>query len=85
MALASLILQGMGKSEEPKEKELDEYETVAAEILLAVDKRDPAMLVKSLSSFFEMCEGMPHEEEKAKGKRQFEGPLPGGWIDESEL
>jgi hypothetical protein len=44
-------------------KEPDEMETVAAEIILSIDKKDPQMLVKSLCAFFSMCDSMPHEGE----------------------
>lgn len=59
-----------GGEVEEKGEEADEFETVAAELLLAVDKRDPKLLVKAFHALFEMCDAMPHEEgehEEEKG------------------
>lgn len=56
-------------------EEMDEYETVAAEILLAVDKRDPKLLVKSLTAFIQMCDTMPHEEGEHVGEEKGPGAL----------
>ena len=88
--LSGLIIGAMGgdpkPAEEKEEKEADPKETVAAEFLLACDKRDPALLVKAFEALFQMCELEPHEEGGTKGdRRSFESPLPGGYIDESEL
>lgn len=84
--LSGLIIGAMGgKPEEKGEEEADPKETVAAEFLLACDKRDPKLLVKAFEALFQMCELEPHEENKEGDRRAFESPLPGGYIDESDM
>jgi hypothetical protein len=52
----------MAEGGEVKGEEADEYETVAAEMILAFEKRDPKLLVKAFQAMFEMCDAAPHEE-----------------------
>lgn len=63
-----------GEVDSPAE-EADEFETVAAECLLAIDKRDPKLFVKAFSAFFEMCDAMPHEEGSHEGDSEGPGAL----------
>lgn len=65
-SLAVSILGPEEGKEEPKEG--DEYETVAAEIVLGVNERKPALVAKGLKAFFAMCDAAPHEEGEHLGE-----------------
>lgn len=61
--MESLAVSILGpEKEEEAEEQGDEYETVAAEIILGVNERDPRILAKGLKAFFAMCDAAPHEE-----------------------
>ena len=55
--LAAMIL---GPHAGPEEE--DEYQTVAAELILGINEKKPELVSKALKAFFEMCDAEPHEE-----------------------
>ena len=71
-----------GEEKEEEGEEMGEMEACCAEFILAVEKKDPEMLMKAFHACFAICDAMPHEE---GDKRDMEKPLIGGYIDESEL
>ena len=65
----------MAEGGEAPMEEADEFESVAAEALLAIDKRDPKMFVKAMCAFFQMCDAMPEEEDKGPGALLISGEI----------
>lgn len=60
-SVAAMIL-GPKEDEGNEGKEADEYETIAAEIILGVNERKPEVLAKGLKAFFALCDASPHVE-----------------------
>lgn len=62
MEVAELILGPAEKGGNEGKSEGDEYETVASEIILGVQERNPRLLAKGLKAFIAMCEASGHSE-----------------------
>ena len=63
--IAALII---GKPKGSVTKEADEFETIAADIISAVESKDAQMLGSALKAFVSACESEPHYEGGDEGE-----------------